>query len=281
MRDDSLLGYFAPIEWNIKRKAYFYTDRTYTIKAFNLKDEDITALMFYAKTLNLYKSYDVFKDFSNAIDKVLDAVKIRKNLKEGSIARSIVQTEKGHSEKGNEYISSLIQALEENREIEIEYKKFGNSNVFKQCLQPYFLKEDKFRWYLLAKPVNKEQFRVYGLDRIVTTRILEEKFIPNDFDADEYFKYSFGVTVSDEEPLEVIISMNAYQGNFIRTLPIHETQKILVDHEEEFRVSLIVKPSFEFYSKILSYGNCLRVVSPDSVIQVLKDKLIKTLNFYN
>ena len=146
MREDPLLGYEAPIEIDTKRKAYFYTDPNYTIKAFKLREGDINALMFYAKTLSLYKEYDVFKDFANAIDKVLDAVKIRKNIKEAAKSRSIIQTEKGHSNKGNEFISMLIQALEENREIEISYKKFGRENISRRKLQPYFLKEDKFRW---------------------------------------------------------------------------------------------------------------------------------------
>ena len=281
MRDDSLLKYFAPIEWDKKRKAYFYTDRDFTISAFNLKEADITALMFYAKTLNLYKNYDVFKDFSNSIDKVLNAVKIRKNLKEGSKVRTIVQTEKGHSDKGNEYISNLIEALEENREIEIEYKKFGNDNTFKQSVQPYFLKEDKFRWYLLAKPVNKDQLRVYGLDRMEGLRVSEVKFVPDAFNPDEYFKYSFGVTVTEEEPIEVIVTMDAYQGNFVKTLPLHETQEVLINNETEFRVSIKVKPSFEFYAKILSYGACLQIISPPEIVDEVRDRLQKALALYN
>lgn len=280
MREDPLLGYDAPIEKDKKNKAYYYAEPNYTIRAFKLKDADINALMFYAKTLSLYKEYDVFKDFANAIDKVLDAVKIRKNIKEASRSRSFIQTEKGHSDKGNEHISILIQALEENTEIVIDYKKFGEDTVTTKQLQPYFLKEDKFRWYLLAKPIGKEKFKIYGLDRIVSVTVTENKFAPTDFSPDDYFKYSFGVTVSDESPLDVIITMDSYQGNFIKTLPLHETQQILIDNQKELRISVRVKPSFEFYSKILSYGNCIQVISPESVITELKSRLAKTLSFY-
>jgi predicted DNA-binding transcriptional regulator YafY len=280
MREDPLLGFDAPIEKDKKNKAYYYSDPNYTIKAFKLREADINALLFYAKTLSLYKEYDVFKDFTNAIDKVLEAVKIRKNIKEASRSRSIIQTEKGHSSKGNEYISGLIQALEENKVIEVSYKKFGSEVVKKRKLQPYFLKEDKFRWYLLAKPVDKDQLRVYGLDRIEGIIFTEEEFMPSYFDPDEYFKYSFGVTVPEVEPIEVIISMNSYQGNFIKTLPIHETQTVLIDNENEFRILVIVKPSFEFYSKISSYIDCIKILSPESVILELKSRLSKTLNLY-
>jgi len=62
MKYDPLLGYSAPIEYNSHHKAYYYTDRSYTIKAFGLKENDINALMFYAKTINQYKEYEVFRD---------------------------------------------------------------------------------------------------------------------------------------------------------------------------------------------------------------------------
>ena len=75
MRDDSLLGYYAPIAYNNSKKAYYYTDREYTIKAFRLNQNDINAIMFYAKAINQYKEYEVFEDFSNAIEKILDAVR--------------------------------------------------------------------------------------------------------------------------------------------------------------------------------------------------------------
>lgn len=93
MISDVVLGYFAPIDIDKKNKAYYYTDKTYTIKAFGLKSGDINALKFYANTLNQYKEYEIFKDFSNAIEKVLQAVNIRSGLNNLDQAKGVVQTE--------------------------------------------------------------------------------------------------------------------------------------------------------------------------------------------
>ena len=90
MKDDPLLGYEAPIEYTKTKKAYYYSDRNYTIKAFGLREGDISALAFYAKAINQYREYEVFKDFTSAIEKVLDAVTIRKGISNIEHARFIV-----------------------------------------------------------------------------------------------------------------------------------------------------------------------------------------------
>ena len=55
MRDDPEIGYKAPIEYNKSKKAYFYSDKNYTITAFGLKENDINTLIFYAKSINQFK----------------------------------------------------------------------------------------------------------------------------------------------------------------------------------------------------------------------------------
>ncbi|MDD4993459.1 MAG: WYL domain-containing protein [Paludibacter sp.] len=280
MRYDSLLGYNAPIDYNHSKKAYFYKDKNYTIKAFGLKESDINALMFYAKAINQYKDYEVFEDFSNAIEKVLDAVNIRKGISTKEQARLIVQTETTPKVTGSELIPQIVKAINSNSLIEIEYQKFCDKAPFCKQVAPYLLKEDRHRWYVIGKTPLNDKIKTYALDRIKRLTILETKFIPTEFDFNEHFAYSFGITVPDLEPLDVIMSFNGLQGYYLKTLPIHLTQKILIDDENEFRISVRVKPSWEFYEKILGYGGKVKVLSPQVVIDNLRSIAEKILKRY-
>jgi len=274
MKYDPLLGYSAPIEYNSHHKAYYYTDRSYTIKAFGLKENDINALMFYAKTINQYKEYEVFRDFTNAIEKILDAVNIRKGISRLEKARSVVQTERTPKLTGSELIPTIIQALDTNCIIEFNYQKFDDSPSKFTKLQPYLLKEDRHRWYVLGKLEKYDKpITTYALDRMTSVKILDEKFKPIDFDFDEYFKYSFGITVTDDEPIEIILSFTALQGKYLKALKIHHTQKTIIDNENEFRISVMVKLSWEFYEKILGYGETVKIISPYSIIAEMKNKI--------
>jgi predicted DNA-binding transcriptional regulator YafY len=278
MRDDSLLGYYAPIAYNKSKKAYYYTDREYTIKAFGLNENDIDAIMFYAKAINQYKDYEVFEVFSNAIEKVLDAVNIRKGVSSLEQAKTIVQTESTPKVTGSEWIPQIVRAIDSNQTIEIDYHKFCETEHSIREVEPYLLKEDRHRWYVLGKSLTKGQITTHALDRIVALKVLEKKFVPTTFDFINHFKYSFGITVKQNEPIEVILSFKQLQGHYLKTLPLHSTQKILNDSEDEFRISVTVKPSWEFYDKILGYGGNVKVISPQSIIDNLKsiaEKIIK------
>jgi len=274
MRDDSLLGYFAPIEYNKKLKAYFYEDEDYTIKAFGLKDGDINALMFYAKTLNQYKEYEIFKSFSNAIEKVLEAVTIRKGISTKEKARYAVQTESTPRLTGSESIPLIVQALDSNSIIEFQYRKFEDKSAKMIKLHPHLLKEDRHRWYIVGKIDGKTKpITIYALDRLQDIRILNEKFVPVEFDFDQHFRYSFGITVAAGEPIDVVLSFIPTQGNYLKTLKIHSTQEMLIDNEEEYRISVKVRPAYEFYEKILGYGDRVKILSPVSVIDELKSRI--------
>jgi len=270
MRDDSLLGYYAPIAYNKSKKAYYYTDREYTIKAFGLNENDIDAIMFYAKAINQYKEYEVFEDFSNAIEKVLDAVNIRKGVTTKEQARQIVQTEATPKVTGSERIPQIVRAIDSNLIIQIDYQKFCQTAHSIREVEPYLLKEDRHRWYVIGRTVSTGKITTYSLDRINDLTILERKFIPISFDFNDYFKYSFGITVPEVEPIEVILSFNRLEGFYVKTLPIHPSQKILIDSDNELQISVTVKPSWEFYEKILGYGATVRVLSPLIVIEKLK-----------
>lgn len=270
MRYDSLLGYFAPIAYNNSNKAYYYTDREYTIKAFGLNDNDINAIMFYAKAINQYKEYEVFEDFSNAIEKVLDAVNIRKGISSLEQAKTIVQTESTPKVTGSQWIPKIVSAIDTNFTILLDYQKFCQSTHSIREVEPYLLKEDRHRWYVIGRTVSNGKITTYSLDRINDLAISEKRFSPSNFDFNEYFRYSFGITVPEVDPVEVILSFNQLQGFYLKTLPLHSTQKTLIDSEDEFRISVTAKPSWEFYEKLLGYGGKVRVISPQLVIDTLK-----------
>jgi predicted DNA-binding transcriptional regulator YafY len=168
-----------------------------------------------------------------------------------------------------------------NQVIEFEYQKFEDTVSKLVKLQLHLLKEDRHRWYVLGR-INghDDPTTVYALDRILAAKILEEKFEPAEFNFDQYFAHSFGITVTNDEPVDVILSFTPFQGNYLKTLKIHHTQVTLVDNEAEYRISVRVIPSWEFYEKILGYGHCVKVVSPEIIIEEVKKKAALITKLY-
>lgn len=261
--------YSAPVKIDNNSKSYYYEDRNFTISAFGLKEEDLKILLLYRKILDQYKGQQIYENVIKAIEKVIKNFKIKQETKDIFQNKEIVQIEKVPVIRGIEYILKIISAIEKRLYLEFQYNKFDGSQKHRKVI-PILLKEDKHMWYLIGKSESEILPKTFALDRIYDLRISQDIFVFEEFNADEYFKYSFGVTVPEEPPVEVILSFTPSQGNYIKTLPIHNTQKELIDNNLEYRISVMVKPSYEFYSKILSYGSDIKVVEPNSIAEKIK-----------
>lgn len=280
MRNDSTLAYYAPIEYDQKTKAWMYTDRSFSINAFQLKEEELKSLTFYSNMLGVYKETGIFNYFSNAIEKVLDAMKIQASSKNDGQMDSVIQIEQQAPYSGSEFIPQIMTALQEQRKVAFAYQKFVDTHPKKIVFSPYLLKSFQNRWYLLGFIDGKDLITTYSLDRIQELQLTEAYFTKKNIDFAAYYKDAFGITVMDEDAVEVILSFTPLQGKYIKTLPLHDSQKILIDNEEELRVALCIKPAFEFYAKILSFGTAVKVLSPDSVAEKVKEQLRAALKRY-
>lgn len=281
MKDDSVLGYYAPIEYDTRSKSYYYTDRSYTIRAFGLKEDEIQTLLMYAQRLKLYSDYGLLKMFSSAMDKVLNAVTIQKNVGSEAHFNEWVQFEEIMPMQGGAFIPVIADALENKRKLQLTYRKFQNYDIASvKKVAPHLLKEYENRWYIMAYDEEDALMKTYALDRIEALALTEEHFEPQTIDFREHFKYSMGITINNMPPQEIILSFDPIQGMYVKSLPLHHSQTLLVDNEEETVVAILVKPTYEFYAKILSFGNKVKVVAPAEIAAELQQILTQTLDKY-
>ncbi|WP_437395446.1 helix-turn-helix transcriptional regulator [Flagellimonas lutimaris] len=269
---DTELALFLPIKNDKRTKTYYYEEIPENIfPSIELEEEEINALLFYVKTVRQYKEYPIFNEISNAVKKVIENSNISPKTKELFEKETLLEVEKHHHIRGIELMADILDSITKRKVIEIEYQKFdGNSKIHK--IKPILLKEDKQMWYVLGVNTKYDRLITFALDRIIEITATNDNFDPVEFKSSEYFKYSFGITVSDEKPIEVVINFNPKQGNYLRTLPIHNTQEILEDNDDSFIIKVVVKPSYEFYSKIFSYGADATIISPKPIA----NKVLKT-----
>lgn len=281
MRDDSVLGYYAPIEYDNRTKSYYYTDRNYTIRAFGLKEDEIQTLLMYAQRLKLYSDYGLLQMFSSAMDKVLNAVAIQKNVGKDGVLMEWVQFEEVMPVQGSEYIPIIADALENKRILQLTYRKFQNYDIASvKNVAPHLLKEYENRWYMMAYDEEDALMKTYALDRIEALTPMDARFEPQQIDFREHFKDSMGITINNVPPQEIILSFDPIQGMYIKSLPLHHSQKVLIDNDIETVISIFIKPTYEFYAKILSFGNKAKVVSPFDIAEKLQQMLQQALQNY-
>tara|TARA_R110002049_G_scaffold172683_1_gene339467 strand:- start:4441 stop:5448 length:1008 start_codon:yes stop_codon:yes gene_type:complete len=278
--DETIFGRNLGIKYDEKEKKWYskgIPKEIFTV--LELKDGEVDALLFYAKTINQYQDYPVFKDISKALKKVIDGSNISEERKKLFRLKNLIEPEKHPPISGIEFIVDLLKAISSKNIIEVEYERFDEKSKI-HLIKPILLKEDKLMWYLIAINIKYDSYITFALDRVKSVVSTEDYFEEIKFNSAEYFKYSFGITVSEDEPIEVIISFDAEQGHYLKTLPIHPTQEILKDTKKELVLKVTVKPSYEFFSKIYSYCSHARVISPNEIKDIFRNNFDKAQENY-
>lgn len=184
--------------------------------------------------------------------------------------------------QGTENLYGLLHAIKNKVQISFSYKKFWEDEISQRTVEPYSLKEFNNRWYVLAYDLKDNKVKSFALDRLTELEITRKKFqLPIDFDVNEHYKYCFGIISPNEhQPQEVILSFDPFQGKYIKTLPLHESQVILKDNEEELLIKLTLFLTHDFLMEILSYGDNVKVIQPESLIEELKTSYENALKLY-
>ena len=180
---------------------------------------------------------------------------------------------------GVENVQVILEAIDKNKGIECEYYSFNHKTVKHQLLIPYFLRTWEQRWYLIAEPDNHHHGQsVFALERMDNIRLTEGKMFPSKkITADEYFDGSFGVNHSDDQkPERILIKVYSTQVEYIRALPIHESQKEIETTGEWSIFEYRLVPCYNFYQQLLWHREKIELLEPMYVRDEMK-KVIETM----
>mgnify|MGYP002286330041 FL=1 len=172
-----------------------------------------------------------------------------------------------HRPKGSDSIPILISAIKEQRFVEFEYILVRKGNkLISKSVKPHFLKESLGLWYLLALDEH-DTLKAYGIDRMQNINVADKTFKRDEtINPDELFKHSYGIWDDPSMPVEEIeLSYSSLDGKFIKTTPLHSSQKIIIDNDTEFRISLRLRITNDFVMALLSRSASLTVIKPPSL----------------
>jgi predicted DNA-binding transcriptional regulator YafY len=181
-----------------------------------------------------------------------------------------IQIEKRRPQ-GTENTYGLLHAIKNQFLIHFSYQKYWEDEKTSRTCEPYALKEFRNRWYVIAKDTQDGHVKSFALDRLSDLSITNHHFtMLSPYSLEQSYRYCFGiVSPNAEQPEEVILSFTPLQGKFIKALPLHDTQTLLVDNNIELRIQLYLYITHDFKMELLSYGDQLTVLKPESLRQEL------------
>ena len=187
---------------------------------------------------------------------------------------------------GQEYLQPIIEAMKENRGLNLTYHSYWKDEENNFDVQPYCVKLFRQRWYLVARSTYSYYYeqgpRIYALDRIKQLHVKDETFdMPADWDSEAYFDGCFGVIADHRmEKQTVKLKVSAGQANYIRDLKLHESQEELERNEEFSIFQYYLRPEFDFQQEILWNGEDMEVLEPKWLRKEMAGKIKRMWNKY-
>ena len=198
---------------------------------------------------------------------------------------------------GQTYLTSIMQAMEDGRELLMEYRKYNSASAETLHIQPFAVKEYGRRWYLVAfcqeraddlpdveSNSDPRAWRVYGLDRIVSLMETGETFkMPKGFDVDDLYRESFGIYFPIEGKRSVTVRFKATEAEsrYLRDLPLHRTQVEEGPAEGGGRIFMIrVIPEENLLMEFCRLAGRVEVLEPEDVRSAVKEMLEKGYKNY-
>ena len=186
--------------------------------------------------------------------------------------------------EGSRFLSTIVSAMKEGRYLYATYQGFNRAEPHSFLLAPYCLRVNLQRWYLVGKPEDhpeEPEPRVYALDRMKDLVQVDKPFeIPKTFKAEEFFINQYGIDRSITEPMDIRIKVNAYDAKFLRSLPLHHSQKEVEQNDQYVIFTYHIAPTYDFIMELRKFGSKLEVLEPASLREKFKEEIDKQKAMY-
>lgn len=264
--------YSIRLDENLKsgRKRLFrYLNTDDTLHLFRMNDEERHKVQDAIRVLNDYEGEPLY-DWARMFLMQVEGGMFDEDTS------SIVSFQSNPDLKGLSHFGKLLQAIISKRVLKMRYTPFGKDTITVK-IHPYHLKQYNDRWYLIGFVEGYHTYGHYPLDRIKDFEEIAVKYQEPEEDFEGYFDDVVGVTVPQGDSQDIIIKVYKESMGYVKTNPIHLSQRYMEEHDDHAVILINVKPNYELDSKILSLGPTVEILAPESYRNHIIER-IKAMN---
>ncbi len=270
----------APIEYDRKRKGYFYTDPSYFLPALDFTEGELLSFFIAERALRDLSGSPFEKPIRTALEKIAAFLpeKVTVNLQDFCTFCTFDSGPQRRVE--TEIFDRLAKAVKNKSQVRILYHSFSGNETSRRTVDPYHLANSRGDWYLIAFCHRRKEMRMFAVTRIRECAPSGKAFkvLPG-FDVNDYLKDKLEIEVTPEKH-DFSIRFDPWEARWIRERVWHESER----KEEQPDGSLILYLSTcsvgEIRRWILSLGCHAEVLAPAWLRKELGEETQKMLLNY-
>lgn len=177
-----------------------------------------------------------------------------------------------------EIFSRIIEAIEKRTVINVTYTSapdmYNKRETKSYELEPYTFLDHNGAFYVLAKKPEYEEVRTFSLDRFSAVELMTGKYfdLPPNFSPAKYLEGAFGI-YNGGESVRVKLRFVWHTWTAIADRTWGIDQKFERCEDGSFLLEFTSTEGFELVSWILSFGDGVEVLAPESLRNDIRDRI--------
>jgi predicted DNA-binding transcriptional regulator YafY len=251
----------APLEYDAAQRGYCYRDGAFNLPRFQIRQEEILALLLARKLLSSTSGGFISRDIDRFTRKLI--TEAGGKIADGQgIDRLFSATWTGHAPIDAKTFQLISQSLLTSKQLRFAYRSPASGRLTLRTVQPHHLQYYMASWVLTARCLLRDQWRKFYLARMERIAVTDTAFIPRPADQwRDCVDGTFGIFQGGES-IDVILRFTPFRARWIEEQYWHPSQKMIRLKDGSLELHLPVTDFREIKMKILQFGADVMVIAP-------------------
>lgn len=253
----------APIAFDRAENGYFYERADYVLPFLPVDGRDLFSIGVAAQVLSLFGGTPLARDLKACYERLAELMPPAVRLKPEIVMEKLALRAAAFRPVREGTWQAVSESLQRGVALSIRYRSAGGAAGEPRVVKPYAFVLSGRDWMVLARDESADQVKIFYLARIEEARLTQERYaIPKDFNADAFFRNTFGLFVGGKKPFRFRVRFSREASDEVRELTWHPKQKIETTPEGAAVLELPAQSLKEARRFVLAYGSDALVLEP-------------------
>ncbi len=263
----------APIEFRREENGYAYSREDYVLPFLPVDGQDLFSIGVAAQVLQLLGGTPLARSLRSCYERLAKLMPPAVRLRPEVVREKLALRAAAFRPVREETWQSVAESLQKGIALSVRYRHPGGPPGEPRVIRPYAFVLAGRDWMVLAEDRAQAQVKNFYLARIESPKLTGERYaIPKSFDADEFFRNTFGIFVGKGKAFRFRVRFSPQVSDEIREMVWHPQQKIETDRDGAAILELPAESIREARRFILSYGRDAAALAPPELVRDLAEE---------
>jgi len=263
----------APIEFRREENGYAYSRDDYVLPFLPVDGQDLFSIGVAAQVLQLLGGTPLARTLRSCYERLARLMPPAVRLRPEVVREKLALRATAFRPVREGTWQAVAESLQKGVALSIRYRHPGEPPGEPRVIRPYAFVLAGRDWMVLAEDAAQGQVKNFYLARIESPRLTAERYaIPRNFDADAFFRNTFGLFVGKGRAFRFRVRFSPEVSGEIQEMVWHPQQKIEIDADGGAILELPGESLREARRFVLTYGRHARALSPPELVADLADE---------